>query len=219
MTEAASNARPDFVALTDWLARHRYVGDPPPRRWLVEGVFPLAQPSLIAAGGGVGKSYLLLALARAVAANDGLDGWINAPKLFGGTLSGSGQAVYITAEDDVIEVHNRLRSLGEIPDRLYVVPLPDAGGAVPLFAVEPYTKAPAKTAAWDALVKQLEEFPNLRLVTLDPLQPLCTLDLNVPENAQFVCSRLSALAALHRRSHHRLASLRQARGLDAGASA
>jgi len=196
MSEAASNARPDFVALTDWLARHRYVGDPPPRRWLVEGVFPLAQPSLIAAGGGIGKSYLLLALARAVAANDGLDGWINAPKLFGGTLSGNGQAVYITAEDDVIEVHNRLRSLGEIPDRLYVVPLPDAGGAVPLFAVEPHSKAPAKTAAWDALVKQLAELPNLRLVTLDPLQPLCTLDLNVPENAQFVCSRLSALAAL-----------------------
>lgn len=30
---------------------------------------------------------------------------------------------------------------------------------------------------------------------LDPLQPLCALDLNVPENAQFVCSRLAALAA------------------------
>ena len=30
---------------------------------------------------------------------------------------------------------------------------------------------------------------------LDPLQPLCALDLNVPENAQFVCSQLSALAA------------------------
>jgi len=36
---------------------------------------------------------------------------------------------------------------------------------------------------------------GLRLVVLDPLQPLCALDLNVPENAQFVCSRLAALAA------------------------
>ena len=36
---------------------------------------------------------------------------------------------------------------------------------------------------------------DLRLVVLDPLQPLCALDLNVPENAQFVCSRLTALAA------------------------
>jgi hypothetical protein len=37
--------------------------------------------------------------------------------------------------------------------------------------------------------------PGLRLVVLDPLRPLCTLDLNVPENAQFVCSRSPALAA------------------------
>ena len=36
---------------------------------------------------------------------------------------------------------------------------------------------------------------GLILVVLDPLQPLCALDLNVPENAQFVCSRLAALAA------------------------
>ncbi len=32
-------------------------------------------------------------------------------------------------------------------------------------------------------------------MVLDPLQPLCALDLNVPENAQFVCSKLAALAA------------------------
>lgn len=36
---------------------------------------------------------------------------------------------------------------------------------------------------------------GLILVVLDPLQPLCALDLIVPENAQFVCSRLAALAA------------------------
>ena len=53
------------------------------------------------AGGGVGKSFLLLALAREVAAFDGI--WANAPTLFGGALAGQGVAIYVTAEDDAIE--------------------------------------------------------------------------------------------------------------------
>ena len=179
--------------ITQWQASERFTGDPQPRHWLIEGVFPLAQAALVAAGGGVGKSFLLLALAREVAAFDG--GWANAPTLFGGALAGHGVAIYVTAEDDAIEVHNRLNALGPIPDRLYVLPLPDAGGAVPLFAPDPATRGPSTTQAWLALEQQLTTLAGLRLIILDPLQPLCALDLNVPENAQFVCSRLAALAA------------------------
>ena len=179
--------------ITRWRAADRFIGQPQQRRWLVEGVFPQAQAALIAAAGGVGKSFLLLALTREVAAFDGV--WANAPTLFGGALAGHGLAIYITAEDDAIEVHNRLNALGPIPDRLYVLPLPDAGGAVPLFAPDPTTRGPAITAAWMDLERQLKAMPSLSLVVLDPLQPLCALDLNVPENAQFVCSRLAALAA------------------------
>lgn len=179
--------------ITQWRARERFTGEPQPRRWLIEGVFPLAQAALVAAGGGVGKSFLLLALAREVAAFD--DVWANAPTLFGGALAGQGVAIYVTAEDDAIEVHNRLNALGPIPDRLYVLPLPDAGGAVPLFAPDPATRGPSTTPAWLALEQQLTALAGLRVVILDPLQPLCALDLNVPENAQFVCSRLAALAA------------------------
>lgn len=179
--------------ITRWRAADRFTGQPQQRRWLVEGVFPQAQAALIAAAGGVGKSFLLLALTREVAAFDGV--WANAPTLFGGALAGHGVAVYITAEDDAIEVHNRLNALGPIPDRLYVLPLPDAGGAVPLFAPDPATRGPATTATWMDLEQQLKAMPSLCLVVLDPLQPLCALDLNVPENAQFVCSRLAALAA------------------------
>ena len=179
--------------ITRWRAADRFTGQPQPRRWLVEGVFPQAQAALIAAAGGVGKSFLLLALTREVATFDSV--WANAPTLFGGALTGQGVAIYITAEDDAIEAHNRLNALGPIPDRLYVLPLPDAGGAVPLFAPDPATRGPAITAAWMDLERQLKAVPSLCLVVLDPLQPLCALDLNVPENAQFVCSRLAALAA------------------------
>src|SRR5690606_21332211 len=100
-----------------------------------------------------GKSFLLLALAREVAAFDGT--WANAANVFGGALAGHGVAIYLTAEDDAIEVHNRLNALGAIPDRLYVLPLPDAGGAQPLFAPDPSTRGPATTAAWLELERQL----------------------------------------------------------------
>lgn len=179
--------------VTQWRAAERFTGEPKPRRWLVEGVFPLAQAALVAAGGGVGKSFLLLALSREVSAFDG--SWLNAPMLFGGALTSHGVAIYVTAEDDTIEVHNRLNALGPIPERLYVLPLPDAGGAVALFAPDPATRGPSVTTAWAALEQQLKSMAGLILVVIDPLQPLCALDLNVPENAQFVCSRLAALAA------------------------
>lgn len=179
--------------LAEWHAVDRFTGEPRTRQWLVKGVFPMAQAALVAAGGGVGKSYLLLSLARHVAAFDG--SWINTPVLFGGALSGHGTAIYVTAEDDAIEVHSRLRALGPIPRRLYVLPLPDAGGAVALFAPDPSSRGPSITRAWVELDMQLKGMTGLSLVVLDPLQPLCALDLNVPENAQFVCSRLAALAA------------------------
>jgi hypothetical protein len=179
--------------IQNWHAVERFVGEPKPRRWLVEGIFPMAQPALVASAGGVGKSFLLLSLAREVAAYDG--SWALAPYLFGGALRQQGVAIYVTAEDDAIEVHNRLNVLGDIPKNLYVIPLPDAGGTVPLFAPDAATRGPAATAAWQELERQLKAIADLRLVVLDPLQPLCALDLNVPENAQFVCSKLAALAA------------------------
>ena len=70
--------------ITHWRAADRFVGEPQTRRWLIEGVFPQAQAALIAVAGGVGKSFLLLALAREVAAFDGI--WVNAPTLFGGAV-------------------------------------------------------------------------------------------------------------------------------------
>ncbi|MEY6434027.1 hypothetical protein ABC977_16605 [Thioalkalicoccus limnaeus] len=70
-------------------------------------------------------------------------------------------AIYVTAEDDAIEVHNRLNALGPIPDQLYVLPLPDAGGAVPLFAPDAATRGPSTTPAWMALEQQLTTLAGL----------------------------------------------------------
>lgn len=182
--------------LNAWRAIDRFKGEPSSRQWLVTGVFPLAQASLLAASGGISKSFLLLALARLVATDVTELELLGNIRLFGGEIATHGVAVYLTAEDDAIELHNRLRALGDIPERLYVMPLPDAGGAQAYFAPDPGTKGPTTTPAWESLVAQMVAFENqIALVVFDPLQPLCALDLNVPENAQFVCSRLSTLAA------------------------
>lgn len=193
--EARDDAPPAFPDIRAWRAADRFQGEPRPRRWLIDRVFPLGRVSLLAAAGGVGKSFLMLQLARAVAGRGNREALLSGEYYFGGSLECGGPAVLVTAEDDGAEVHARLRALGDIPNDLYVLPLPDAGGAVPLFAPDRGSRAPVATPAWQALCDQFRQIEGLRLVALDPLQPLCALDLNMPENAQFVCSALAALAA------------------------
>lgn len=68
---AVSEALADDVGpgprLADWHACEVFTGEPPRHEWLVSGVFPAGKPALLAAAGGIGKSFLLLDLARAVA--------------------------------------------------------------------------------------------------------------------------------------------------------
>lgn len=180
------------VRVADWQAERRFTGPPPERQWLIRGMFPLGKPALLAAAGGVGKSFLLLELARAVAATQPGD-----TRSFCalGNLETGGAAVLLCAEDDAIEIHNRLAALGPIPPRLYVIPCPDAGGVPSLFGLDPQTKSPATMADFALLAAQLRELPGLRLVCFDPLQALCGgLDLNLPQHAQHVCGELAKLA-------------------------
>jgi len=176
------------IRLADWLACERFQGAPPPREWLVSGIFPSGKPALLAAAGGIGKSFLLLELARAVAGG--------ALSCSLGDLAKHGAAVLMCAEDDAIEVHSRLVSLGPIPHRLIVVPLPDAGGVPGLFGLDEKGRGPITTGAFFALARQIKRLRDVALVTFDPLQALCGgLDLNLPQHAQHVCSELATLAS------------------------
>jgi len=179
--------------LMDWQSDIAFNGLPPVRQYLVDGVFPMGQVSLLAAAGGVGKSFSLLSLALDVARGSGSG--VLQSRHFGGVLRGAGTAVYISAEDDDIELHNRLAALGGPHRRLIAVPLPSCGGAPIMFRADPMTREPSVTAAWEGLTRQIKGITGLAAVALDPLQTLCGLDLNVPEYAQFVCSRVAALAS------------------------
>lgn len=174
--------------LSDWDSMAAFSGEPPAREWLVRGVFPRGQVSLIAAAGGIGKSYMLLSMGRDVSNNN-----LIRPEHFGGALELTGATVYLSAEDDHIEIHGRLNSLGGPINGLYAVPLPNAGGAKPYF--QAMDRQFLTTDHWTALVAQLRTIRNLTTLIIDPIQPLCAMDLNMPEAAQAVCSFLADLAA------------------------
>ena len=100
------------LRLTDWYARKQFVGAPPERRWLVDGLIPRGTPGVFAAVGDAGKSMLALQLANHVAsqpepraAHAVLD--IANPSFFGQPVTGRGTAVFLTGEDDHAEVHRR----------------------------------------------------------------------------------------------------------------
>ena len=175
----------------DWQAHEVFTGEPKKREYFIHGVFPKGQVSLLAAAGGVGKSMLLLEAMRFGALNSG--GNLLNILLFGGRLVGAGPTVYISAEDDQIEIHSRLNDMGGAVPGLIAVPLPSAGGAPILFKSDP--SGPVATEHWWALSKQIQAVEGLAAVAIDPLQVFCSLDLNMPENAQFVCSHLSRLAS------------------------
>ena len=190
-----SNTRSEshsVIWLDDWIAKKRFVGEPPKREWLIDKIFPMGQPSLLASQGGMGKSYLMLQLAYEVSHYDPLP--LKTKPLFGSVLARGGKAVYVTAEDDYIEVANRLKALGSLQnDNLIVVPVPSAGGSLTLFKKDKEGN-PSATQQWDNLREQLLQLKPI-MIAFDPIQVLSTCDLNLAENAQFIAKSMSGLAA------------------------
>lgn len=183
--------------LMAWTA-DRYAGEPKPIKWLCKGTIPLGIPALIAAMGGLGKSYLALDLALQIAA--GVAGLEQPRLILGGRIAVEGTAVIITAEDSFDAVHRRLNRIDPTsrrlrhPKRLIVLPLPDAGGAKPLIATN--NKTLARSPFLEELKRQLLEIKELRLIVIDPLQAFVLADVNAdPAAAQFLWSAMSELAS------------------------
>ena len=183
--------------LMDWTA-DRYAGEARPITWLCKGTIPLGIPALIAAMGGLGKSYLALDLALQVAA--GVAGLEQPRLILGGRIAVEGTAVVITAEDSFDAVHRRLNRIDprsrrlRHPKRLIVLPLPDAGGAKPLIVSS--NKALARGPFLEAIKRQLMEIKDLRLIVIDPLQAFVLADVNAdPAAAQFLWSAMAEISS------------------------
>ncbi|WP_247997506.1 AAA family ATPase [Brucella tritici] len=183
--------------LRDWTSSI-YASEPPPVEYLVDGVIEKGIPGLIAAMGEVGKSYLMLELARRVAFGSSRF----ASPIFGGQVVQEGTAVFLTGEDDRNALHRRMHAIDPEQarltarnERLIAVPLPSAAPSIQPYWVEKKGEL-VETEAWSRLKDQLLSFSDLRLVVLDPLQLLALLPLNEdPAAGQFVCASIASLAA------------------------
>lgn len=122
--------------------------DVTPRHWIVEDMIPSRTVTIAGGDGGVGKSTLLLQLAAAVASGRQ---WI-------GMATERASVVFVSAEDDIEELHRRLAAiasgldvdLAELRD-LYIVPL--AGHDAIMGAPEGKTGTIKETAVWRSLVR------------------------------------------------------------------
>lgn len=196
--QAKAEAEPAGLNIFDWTAS-RYVGEPAPVEYLVEGVIESGIPGMIAAMGEVGKSYSLLELSRRIAFGSAR----YAPPIFGGQVVQEGTAVFITGEDDARAMHRRLAALdpdgarfAEKGDKLIVVPMPSAVGAIKPFWRHDRTKGPVETDEFLRFVEQLCAIRDLRSVVIDPLQLFAAVPLNEdPAAGQFVCGSVATIAA------------------------
>lgn len=176
-------------------------GEPEQRQWLIEGVFPLGQTTVLASIGGLGKSYLTLDLAHKVALAKKEDFFGIHSKTAFGRIASFGTAVYISAEDDKIEIHSRLASLDPAKmiyttgrgNNLIVVPCPSTGQNCRLFVSDHDEVRP--TRVWLDIVDKLKQKKDLRLIAIDPIQALIAADMNNPSHVQAIVSELNRLAA------------------------
>ena len=185
--------------LADWQAT-RYAGDAPEQRFLVEGSIPLGVVSVLAAMGDTGKGMIALDLALSVATGKPRTVSVSPePMALGGAIREFGAAAILTAEDDEGEIHRRLERLDPErhrlarPERLVVVPLPNAGGPVPLVAGG--RNGPEATPRFHDLRDQLARIADLKLVVLDPLSSFIHADVNAdPAAGSFATGLLAGLA-------------------------
>lgn len=183
------------LQITDWNIR-RFAGQAPEQEWLVNGVLPMRVPGLIAAQGGVGKSGMMLEFVCKVAGGDNA---MHTERMFGHEITQYGKAVFIGAEDSMASLHRRIDGLPDqtirarAEDKLFIVPLPDAGG--PLGFVLDTREGYVATDEYAALHEQLVGLGDLKLIVFDPLQAFVHADVNSdPAAAQFFWSMLSNLA-------------------------
>jgi RecA-family ATPase len=192
--------RSGSINIYDWCA-DQYDGDAPEQKFLVEGTFPMAMVSLLAAMGDTGKGMLTLNLALQVAIGAAQ---INDQQAlsFGNSVKEFGTAVIFTAEDDKNEIHRRLERLDpqrirnrkEFRKKLLIIPLPNAGGVFPI--IHTTKEGSAVTAKYIEIYNQLIKIPDLKLIVFDPLSSFIHADVNAdPAAGSFSTGILAALAS------------------------
>jgi RecA-family ATPase len=164
----------------------------PPRSWLVPDMIPDRTVTMVSGDGAVGKSLLMLQLAVAVAI--GGREWI-------GTLPEQGPVLFISAEDDLDEMHRRLHAIAsaervDLTD-LYTLHLMPLAGQDAVMAV-PEGKAAVitPTNVWRGLVDRVGQIKP-KLVIFDTLADVFAGNENARTDARQFIGILRGLAIEH----------------------
>jgi hypothetical protein len=175
-------------------------GPAPPIEWLVKGSLARGVAALLAAMGDTGKSFLMLALGLRVATYDEHRELLARP-IFGGSVTGGGKVVFLTAEEDNKAIHRRLEVVDpgglrhKYPGQFKIVTLPDAGGPKPLIIASGKGEL-LLTDDCARLIDGLTRLSDLALFMLDPTQAFVHADINAnPAAGQFFCTTMAAIAA------------------------
>ena len=191
--ESKVTAAAPRIKLKDW-GIDAYDGWADPIEWLIEPIIPRYTSGLLAASGGLGKSYLCLDACVRIAAGPGLVH----QRAMGGSITRRGKTVMITAEDSRAAIHRRLPQIinpdehHKLKDHFFMVPLPDAGGTQAY--LECVGGQYRMTAAWEDMCSEIIKIEP-ELVVIDPLQAVMQADANDPAAGQAWWSNMSQLSA------------------------
>ncbi|MFM9859730.1 AAA family ATPase, partial [Pseudoxanthobacter sp. M-2] len=161
----------------------------PPRRWLVDGLIPAGTVTMLNGDGGTGKS--LIALQLAVSAVLGVP-WI------GIDVEDFGPAIFLTAEDEIDEVHRRLVDVARaVPidlDRLEALSICSLAGLDALLATAEWKSNILRATRLYAALKVRVSEIKPTLVVLDTLADVFGGEENDRAQARQFVSLLRGLA-------------------------
>jgi len=168
------------------------VKDPPPKVWLVDNLLEKSKPAILASVGGVGKSMMALDLAVKISQGGGM--WFDHP------INRGGNVVVISAEDDLNEIHRRIKALDPddkrftAPYDVYTYTIPDS--PEPLILIKDDKNGLSITPKAQEMLAELEQIPNLELVVIDPIQAMSAAPISSSnEAAQLYCQLCASISS------------------------
>ena len=183
---------PHRAAQARFLSAADFAGLPvPPREWHVPDLIPSQTVTLFYGDGGTGKSLLSLQLAVATVLGRP---WI-------GQECRSGKVMYLSAEDDVDELHRRLADVtkavgARLADLADLILMPRAGEDAILATLDPGSNVMVETPLFTALDAAIE-MHKPAIVILDTLADLHSGNENDRTHARQVIGIFRGLAIRH----------------------
>lgn len=192
---SSSNRNPNRPRIEPWIVGdvgRMLATDPPPVRWLVEGLIPAGMPGILAARSNAGKSMTALLIGMGLASGLGVLGHPVSDEEARGVI-------FAGLEDDEAEFHRRVRRgialLEEDPNWTPAHRDNLARRLVPLFPDRASGQSFSLETQWETLAKKAAAIPGgCGLIILDTLSRMAEGDENSAKDMRPFNEAVSALS-------------------------